>query len=229
MADNSSALSFLVLSLSSLKDPLKGEKENSKMAVPANISLIAEFQDNRGFRAITRINLFQGDISDIGTGSFFGNWSIFTLYTLAASGSGSILGALAAMSNSKVIKQAIQIDLNYAQEPSSETGTYQLVQDKAHLEFGDGRGGFSSLSVPAPKDGLFLTTADNNLVVVDPTSSLLTAFQTALAATTSQALIGLQTEGPLNKTARGGSYGSQFFGGQYLGKKSRTRRVLQGQ
>jgi hypothetical protein len=75
-----------------------------------------------------------------------------------------------------------------------------------------------SLSVPAPKDGLFLTSADNNLIVVNPAATILTNFQSALT-NSGTGIFG---------TPRGGSAFAQFFGGQLVEGKPRRRRVLQG-
>ena len=121
-----------------------------------------------------------------------------------------------AATNAKVIRLGWGWDAEYAQEPSSETGTYELVIQKARLQGGDGAGGFMSVSIPAPKDGLFLTEASENLVVVSPTSDLLTALQDALAGA------------GIFPTPRGGKPFQQFFGGQLVEGKPRRRRVLQG-
>lgn len=196
------------------------------MTVPANIEVSAEFQDNRGFRSNATIHLFTPAL-DTGAGLF--DVSVGSLWTFYMNGATSVLGALAAMSNAKVIRQSIAIHANYAQEPTSETGEYQLVQDKARLEFGDGLGGFASLSVPAPKDALFLTSSQDNLIVVNPASSLVTALQAAFTTSITQAAIGAVPGLLPSGTPRGGTWGAQFFGGQYQGHRSRRRRVLQGQ
>lgn len=173
-------------------------------AVPANSPITLEFQDNRGFRAVTRISGFLADISIDAT-------TVGTVYTAVV----GIASAVAAMSNTKLIRIGFGWDFDYAQEPSSESGTYELVQQKARLQGGDGAGGFQAISIPGPKDALFLTSGDNNLIVVNPASSLLTAFQAALAGNVI--------------TPRGGSSFSQFFGGQLVSGKTPVRRVLQGQ
>lgn len=175
------------------------------VAVPANFAIDLEFQDNRGFRARTTINQFEADISTDAN-------VVSADYTVVL----ATAGAVAAMSNAKLVKIGFRYDFDYADEPSSETGTYQLVQQKARMTGLDGRGGFNAISIPAPKDTLFLTSADNNLVVVNPASSLVTDLQTALAA------------GPYT-TPRGGAVFAQFMGGQLVGGKPRRRRVLQGQ
>lgn len=197
------------------------------MAVPANLVYTAEFQDNRGFRAITRVVQFLPDIS---SASAFAVINLATLYGLTSQASVSVFATLAAMSNAKIIRESAAIEFNFAQEPTSETGTYQLVQDKAHLEFGDGNGGFTSIKVPAPKDGLFLTSGSENLTTVDPASTLLTNFQKAFTATNqiAQAASAATNANHTGLTARGGTYASQFFGGQYVGGKPRRRRVLPG-
>lgn len=173
------------------------------MTVPANVHVDLEFQDNRGFRANMRLNGFDSDISaDADT--------IASIYALVA----TVAADTALMSNAKLIKVGFGYDFDYAQEPSSETGTYELVIQKARLNGGDGAGGFMHASVPAPKDALFLTTADNNLVVVAPTASILTNWQGAVTA--------------LLASPRGGAPFAQFFGGQLIEGKPRVRRVLQG-
>lgn len=177
------------------------------VAVPANVSYDFEFQDNRGFRALLRVNAFDADISaDAAT--------VGDVYT----GTAAIGTALQAMSNAKIVRTSVSYAFDIAQEPSSETGTYELVTQKAHLEGGDGNGGFMAASVPAPKDALFLTSADNNLIVVNPAASILTAFQSALT----------HTNPGIYPTPRGGSSFALFFGGQLREAKPRRRRVLQG-
>lgn len=173
------------------------------MAVPFRSTYRFVIQDNRGFKAqvvlvgngadisadLTPTNTHQANVAAIGT-------------------------ALAAMTNAKVVSTGWGYEFDIAQEPSSETGTYQLVTEKAHCTFGDGNTLKEFASIPAPKDALFLTGGSDNLIVVNPAASILTAFQTA-----TQAEIG---------TASGGFWGAQFFGGQLRAVKPRRRRVLQG-
>lgn len=173
------------------------------MTTPANYKVTMEFQDNRGFRANVVLNGYVPDITS-------GTTTIPTVQAEAI----AVATAVANMSNAKLIRTGFAFDYDYAQEPSTETGTYQLVQQKARLQGGDGNGGFMSISIPAPKDAIFLTSADNNLIVVDPTSALVTAFQAAASA-------GVETP-------RGGGPFTQFFGGQLREDKPRVRRVLQG-
>lgn len=178
------------------------------MPTPANVSLIMEFQDNRGFRATVRIpSLFSADITSTGV-VLDDIWSA----------SNAVFAAVQAMSNAKLIKAGWQFDALYAQEPSSETGVYQLVIDKAKLNGGDGNGGFQHIEIPAPKDALFETTTQDNLIVVNPGAGILTTFQ----GTLNHATAGMFA------TPRGGSAFAQFFGGQLVQGKPRRRRVLQG-
>jgi len=171
-------------------------------AVPAQLAFDFVVQDNRGFRARVRFNTFDADVSiDAGTAA---SW-----FAIAA-GIGTALGN---MTNAKVVSSGFGWRFDLAQEPSSETGTYQLVQDKAILNFGDGNTLKEHVFIPAPKDALFLTSSQDNLIVVDRSSSQLAALQAAFTGTTSPT---------------GGIPLSQFFGGQYKGSKSRRRRVLQG-
>lgn len=172
-------------------------------AVPSNQYFSMEFQDNRGFRATVRVNGFLPDIST-------GTVTLAQIYGAAA----AVSAAVAACSNAKLVRVGTGFDFDYAQEPSSEAGTYELVMQKARLQGGDGNGGFEFLSVPAPKDALFLTTADNNLVVINPAAGGITGLQAALAANVT--------------SPRGGGVFSQFFGGQLVEGKPRVRRVLQG-
>lgn len=171
-------------------------------AVPAIQFYDFDVQDDRGFRARVRILGFTTDVSTDAA-------LVSGEYTIAA----GIGTALQAMTNAKVVRSSFGFAYQIAQEPSTETGTYQLVQDKAVLTFGDGTILKEHLYVPAPKDALFLTTSQDNLIVVNPASSLVTGMQTATNTVPSPA---------------GGTIFSQFFGGQYQGKKSRRRRVLQG-
>ena len=171
-------------------------------AVPARTNWKFEVQDNRGFKASVS---FIGFIADLSTAAA-------TLATQQAAV--AALGtALQAATNAKVVSTGFGFEFFIAQEPSTETGTYQLVNQKAHLLFGDGNGLKESVSIPAPKDGLFLTSSQDDLIVVNPASTLLTAIQTATANIGSPS---------------GGVYGSQFFGGQLRAQKPRRRRVLQG-
>jgi hypothetical protein len=160
-------------------------------------------QDNRGFKSTFRVHGFKTDISTDG-----GTLSV--LYGLVAA-----LGtALQAATNAKIVETGVQFDWSIAQEPSSETGTYQLVTEQAILRFGDGTVNLSRAYVPAPKDGLFLTGSSDNLIVVNPVSTELTNLQAAGNA--------------LWLTSAGSPVWSQFFGGQLVGRKPRVRRVLQG-
>lgn len=171
-------------------------------AVPARVSVNLVLQDNRGFKARCRFIAFDPDVS-----------TDANLISDAFTNAAAVGAAVAGMSNAKVVATGFAWDFDIAQEPASETGTYQLVQDKAVLTFGDGTVLKSHGIIPAPRDALFLTTSQDNLIVVDRASSELSALQSALAHYVSPA---------------GGVVGSQFFGGQYQGHRSRRRRVLQG-
>lgn len=202
------------------------------MATPANISLVIEYQDDKGFRALQRVNLFAADISDSGPSNIRA-MTLDAIWNLFFNGATSVAGTLALMSNAKQVRQGIQIDVNYAQEPTSESGMYQLVTQKAKLNWGDGVGGFNHFEVPAPVDSLFLPEpgsgmSQDALLVVNPASSLLSNFQTAIAGSFAQGAVAAISVGPFT-TPRGGHYGSQFFGGQLAQGKPRRRRVLQGQ
>lgn len=170
--------------------------------VPARLAADFVVQDNRGFRARVRFVGFDPDVSANGN-LISGEFTV-----IAAIGT-----ALQAMTNAKVVSTGFGWTFDLAQEPSSETGTYQLVQDKAILTFGDGTVLRSHGFIPAPVDAIFETSTQDNLIVVKPGTSQLNALQTALQQLPSPA---------------GGAIGAQFFGGQYVGKKSRRRRVLQG-
>lgn len=177
------------------------------MATPANVDYVYEIQDNRGFRALVRFSMFTPDMD-----------TDATVVSDVATGVEAVGTTLAACTNAKIVKMGVVYGLNYAQQPSSETGVYQLVVEKARLEGGDGNGGFMSASIPAPKDALLLSSADNNLVVVDPAAGILTNLRNALA----------HSNTGLYPTARGGNVFAQFYGGQLVEAKPRRRRVLQG-
>jgi hypothetical protein len=194
------------------------------MAVPANMFVTLTFQDNRGFKSLTRMELFLPDISSYST---FAQASIATVYLAVAQATTSVAATAAAMSNAKLVKVSFGFDFDYAQEPSSETGTYQLVIQKAALRFNDGNGGSSRLEIPAPKDALFLSTGTDNLIVVNFASTLLTNFQGAFTSAITQPLVAAGTT-TIAGTARGGIYASQFDGGQLVQAKPRRRRVVQG-
>lgn len=173
-------------------------------AVPATSFLVVEIQDNRGFRSTVRVEGFDADVStdtSVVGADVWANWD-------------PVVAAIQAMTNAKVIGASFGWRYDIAQEPSSETGEYQLVIQKAHLQGGDGAGAFMSISVPAPKDALFLTHGQDNLIVVDPAATILTNFQSAC--------------GTAAATARGGHPFSQFFGGQLRAARPRRRRVTQG-
>lgn len=172
------------------------------MATPARVDLNFVLQDNRGFKALSRIVTFQPDISADTT-------TIAGFFTSVA----AVGTAVQAMSNAKVVSTGFSFDFDIAQEPSTETGTYQLVIEKAHMEFGDGNTLKEFLSIAAPKDTLFLTSGQDNLIVVNPASSLVTGLQSAMSGF---------------PTPSGGVWGAQFFGGQLRAVKPRRRRVLQG-
>lgn len=173
------------------------------MPTPARCSLNFVVQDNRGFRALARVNAHVDDIlatmvTDLGD------------FATAVAGVGTAIGN---MTNAKIVSTGFSFEFDIAQEPSSETGTYQLVQQGARLNFGDGKTQTAHLTIPAPKDSLFLTSASENLIVVNPAASILTALQTATN---------------VFNTADDGIVFSQFFGGQLREGKPRRRRVLQG-
>lgn len=193
-------------------------------AVPAVLTVGAVFQDVRAFKSDVKLNLAY--LPDISSDTGLGTFPLTSIYAAVA----GILTALAAMSNSKVVEQSIGIRFNLAQEPTTETGTYQLVQQHADFSFADGTMLRQRLAIPAPKDALFLTTSQDDLVVINPASSLLTALQSSITATVSVPAV---TGGTLavftGQTRGGGTWGSQFFGGQMVQGKARRRRVLQGQ
>jgi hypothetical protein len=177
------------------------------MATPTNVTFQYEVQDNRGFRSNMSISMFDADID-----------ANVTALQDIATGVEAVGALLQLVTNAKIIKSGFTMAFDYAQEPSSETGVYELVIQKARLQGGDGAGGFMSLSVPAPKDALFLTSADNNLIVVNPGATILTNLQAGLATSNTG----------LFPTPRGGAPFNQFFGGQLVEGKPRRRRVLQG-
>lgn len=171
-------------------------------AVPANRAINLLFQDNRGFKSSARVESFEPDISANGN-------TLASAYTEVVAAA----GAVAAMSNTKLVRIGFAYEFDYAQEPSTETGSYELVIQKAKIRGGDGSGGFSFLDIPGPKDAIFLTAGQDNLIVVNPASSLITAFQASVAGLISP---------------RGGTPWAQFFGGQLVQGKPRRRRVVQG-
>lgn len=173
------------------------------MAVPAKWGAKFVVQDDRGFRANVRINAYLPHIDTTTT----------TLATVESDIS-AIGTAVQGITNAKVVSTGFFAEWDLAQEPSSETGTYQLVQQKASLLFGDGNVSRQRMLLPAPIDGLFLTTSQDNLIVVDPTAAGLAALQTAVNAV-------------FNSTSGGQTF-AQFFGGQLVQGKARRRRVLQG-
>jgi hypothetical protein len=177
------------------------------MATPTNVTYMFTVQDNRGFRANIQFNGFIVD-TDASTDA---------LGDIAAATT-AIGAAVQGLTNAKVVKTGVGFSWDYAQEPSSETGVYELVIQKARLDGGDGAGGFMTAQIPAPKDSLFLTAASENLIVVNPAATTLVALQTALNHGTAG----------VYPTPRGGSIFGQFFGGQLVEGKPRRRRVLQG-
>lgn len=195
------------------------------MPTPADASIIGTFQDIQGFKSQVRIDVYFPDISG---GTYWGNTTLASINASALTGAASVLGRLASMSNAKLVEASFALHAHYAQEPTTESGTYKLVRQKAKLEFGDGDGGFSYIQVPAPIDALFLTSGQDNLIVVNPAATALTNFQAAVAATADQGAVADQNYGGY-VTPRGGIYGSQFFGGQVAQMKAPTRRVRQGQ
>lgn len=194
------------------------------MAVPADASIIGTFQDIQGFKSQVRIDVFLPDITG---GTYWGNTTLASINASALTGAASVLGRLASMSNAKLVETSFTLHAHYAQEPTTESGQYRLTRQKAKLEFGDGSGGFAFISVPAPADALFLTSGQDNLIVVNPAATLLTNLQAAIAATADQGAVADQNYGGY-VTPRGGIYGSQFFGGQLIQAKAPRRRVRQG-
>lgn len=172
------------------------------MATPANFDLTFTIQDNRGFKSLASFRSFIPDIESTGE-------ILDDIWT----GVDGVRVAVAGLTNAKVVGVDFGYKYAIAQEPTTDTGQYQLVTQKARLEGGDGNGGFMSVEIPAPKDTIFLSTTQDNLIVVDPADSLITALQSALTVMT---------------TPRGGHPFQLFFGGQLIQGKPRVRRVLQG-
>jgi len=172
------------------------------MATPARANLNFVVQDDRGFKARVTMVTHVDDILP--------STVVLGVYATDVAAVGT---ALAAMTNAKVVSTGFSFDFDIAQEPSTETGTYQLVNQGLHLAFGDGAGLKEFLTVPAPKDNLFLTTASENLIVANPAAAGITGLQTAMTNF---------------NTAGDGVWGAQFFGGQLRSQKPRRRRVLQG-
>jgi len=172
------------------------------MATPSRVNLNFVVQDNRGFKARQRITAHVDDIETVSAdlATFLGDV-------------GAVGTALQAMTNAKVVSTGVSFEWDIAQEPSSETGVYQLVIQGAHLNFGDGAGLAEFLTIPAPKDALFLTSASENLIVVNPAATILTSLQSATSNF---------------NTVGDGVVFAQFFGGQLREGKPRRRRVLQG-
>jgi len=177
-------------------------------AVPATLIVVAEFQDLQGFRSKTEVRSFLNDLST--SGNLFSD-----VYAVAT----AITAKLALASNAKLIRQSFSVIWGWAQEPTTSSGKYELVQNKARLQGGDGAGGFMSMEIPAPADAMFLTSGQDNLVVVNPASTIITNLQAAITT----AIGTFQMDTP-----RGGHPFQQFFGGQVQNAKAPRRRVLQG-
>lgn len=173
------------------------------MATPSIVEFLYIAQDDRGFRSRIRLVGYDPDIT-------VGATTIVTFLANVAA-VGALIGN---MTNAKIVKTGAAFAFDIAQEPTTEAGTYQLVQQAAILEFGDGNTGKERLSIPAPRDNLFLSAGQDNLIVVNPAAASLTALQAGLSG--------------VLLTTTGGSWGSQFFGGQLRQGKPRRRRVLQG-
>src|SRR3974377_1693854 len=172
------------------------------MATPARASLNFVVQDDRGFKALVKI---RAHIDDILTST-----SVLGTFTTDV---GSVGTAVAAMTNAKVVSTGFSTGGDLAQEPAPATGTEQLVIQGAHMQFADGAGLREYITIPAPKDTLFLTSGQDNLIVVNPASSL---------------VAGLQTAASNFNTPGEGVVFAQFFGGQLREAQRRRRRVLQG-
>jgi hypothetical protein len=172
------------------------------MATPSRVNLNFVAQDNRGFKSRIRITAHVDDIDTVvaDLSTFLGDVS-------------AVGTALQAATNAKIVSTGVSFDWDIAQEPSSETGVYQLVQQGLHLHFGDGNGLDEFITIPAPKDGLFITSASENLIVANPAASGITGLQTATSNF---------------NTVGDGVVFALFFGGQLRQGKPRRRRVLQG-
>jgi hypothetical protein len=183
-------------------------------ATPIDIWINIETQDQAGFRANSRLNvgyLPDGTISTAVVGDLINE--------VFANGASSVAGAFAAMTNAKVVRVSIGFDMDWATEPTGESGSYKYVITKARALYEDGKGEKEVLSIPAPKDSLFLTGTGMQ-TTLDPTNTSL------VGSTSLPHYVGLY--GPWT-TARGGTWGAQFFGGQLVNGKPRRRRVNQGQ
>jgi hypothetical protein len=104
-----------------------------------------------------------------------------TLATLAAA-MANLVAALAAATNGKITRQSISVLLNEAQYlvgvAPPTNAEYSSVTDGAKLNFADGAGERSSVTVPAPLEALFGASSN----VVDSTqataAALITEFET---------------------------------------------------
>lgn len=193
-------------------------------AQPARARVTCTYQDIQGFKSHCTFEFFLPDITG---GTYWGNTTLASINASALTGSSSIAGRAGSCSNAKLVETSFEVSTNYAQEPTSESGKYPLTRNKAKLQFGDGNGLQSFVSIPAPVDALFLTSGQDNLIVVNPAATVLTNLQAAFAAQSDQGAVADQSYGKY-PTASGGTYGSQFFGGQLTNAKPPRRRVRQG-
>lgn len=182
-------------------------------AVPVEATALVEIEDQQGQRANVKVNFgFTPDIiTDAGT-----YWNLTVSSGFAAvfnpNAGNDIVRKIAAVTNAKVVRVGLILTADWATEPTGETGSHKYVQEKARTFWKDGRGLQSMLAIPAPIDGIFLTGVGMQ-TVVDPTNAAVLAIATAVQAA------GANTRG-------GGTWGSQFFGGQLsTGKPPRRRRI----
>jgi hypothetical protein len=184
--------------------------------IPTESAALIEFEDQQGQRALVRINF--GFTPDILTdaGAWYANNAsgLFAKVFDPAAGT-DITRTVAAMSNAKVVRVGLLFTSDWSVEPTGEAGLHKYVQEKARLTFRDGSGGVEHLSIPAPIDGLFLTGVGMQ-TVVDPALAVAGVIKNLMTAVAGTAAL----------TPRGGTWGSQFFGGQLAtGKPPRRRRI----
>lgn len=130
-------------------------------------------------RYLIQITDINGDTAEVSLPSHLADT---TTLAAIATGLGTLATDIAACSNGKVTRQSFRVLVNEAQYLVGTTpptdAEYSSVTDGARLQFADGAGEKTSLTIPAPVEAIF--GANSN--VVDSTISQVATLITQVAA-----------------------------------------------
>lgn len=123
-----------------------------------------------------------------------------------ATNSSGLVASISALTNAKLTRRGISIELDSAQGVGTDA-EYPVVEQKASLVYLNNKGSKSVLHIPAPKLAMFKAAPERD--IVDSSASIVTTFNTAV-------------EGVLRDQ---GATALNLFGGGSLSSRRRSRKV----